>query len=64
MKADLVLNKSIVNNFRIVRFTDVHTRISILRKCVIYDTIIIRELIQPKPVDWMIKNDIVDKAVV
>jgi hypothetical protein len=64
MEPDLVLNKSIANNLSIVGFTDVHTSISILRKCVIYDTIVIRELIHPKSVDWVIRNDIAYKAVV
>ena len=64
MEPDLVLNKSIANNLSIVGFTDVHTSISILSKCVIHDTIVIRELIQPKSVDWVIRNDIAYKAVV
>jgi hypothetical protein len=64
MEPYLILDKSIINNFTVVGFTDVHPSISVLRKGVMHDTIVIRELIQPKSVDWVIKNDIAYKAVV
>ena len=58
MEPDLVLDEGVSNHLVVVRFTDVHARISVFGKCVVHKSIVIRELKQPEPIDRMIANHV------
>jgi len=64
MQRDMTLDEGIVRHLIIIGFTDVHTSVPVVRKSVIFNTIVIRKLIQPESIHRMIKNNIPYESVV